>query len=61
MRGPADAGGDGEDVGVENNIVRVEVEFGHEQVVAAFADILASLQRVGLSVSGAKIKFKFNI
>ena len=44
-----DAGGDGEDVGVEHDVFRREVGLFHQQPVAAFDDLLAPRKRVGLA------------
>ena len=39
----------GEHVGIKNNILRRKPDFLHEQIVSAFADLGASLKRIGLA------------
>ena len=45
-----DAGGDGEDVRVEDDVGRIEADFVDEDVVGARADLDLALDRVGLSL-----------
>ena len=45
-----DARGNRENIGIEDNVVGVEIQLTHQQVVTAFADFLAPLQVVGLAV-----------
>src|SRR6185503_19589061 len=45
-----DAGGDGEDVGIEDDVLGREVDLFREDLVGAFADIDLALQGVGLAL-----------
>ena len=45
-----DAGGDGEDVGIEDDVRRGEADLVHQQLVAARADRDLALQGIGLSL-----------
>src|SRR3546814_6926381 len=43
-----DAGGNGEHIGIENNVFRRKTHLVDQQPVGAFANLLAALQAVGL-------------
>ena len=43
-------GGNRKDIGVEDNVVRIEVEFMDQQVITALADVLAPLQVICLAL-----------
>ena len=45
------AGGDGEDVGIEDDVLRREADLVHQNFVGAFADRRLALERVGLALS----------
>ncbi len=45
-----DTGGDGEDVGIEDNVLRIESYAVHEDIVCALADGDAFLEGIGLAV-----------
>ena len=44
-----DAGGNGENIGIKNNVVGIEIQFTDQQIITTLADILASLQVVCLA------------
>ena len=37
-------------IGIKDDVIRIEIELANEQVIAAFADVLASLQIVCLTI-----------
>ena len=45
-----DAGGDGEDVGIEDDVFRRKADLVHQHVIGAAADFDLALRRVGLAL-----------